>query len=84
MCQGCVDNGYVSQAIYDKIEAFLSTWPRAEFGPAHIVLSDCNTEAQSIQWCLEHWDEYKRDHAANELEATKAFLHELLDAARRN
>lgn len=52
MCQSCVDEGALSQETYDKIEAFLDEYPSAEFGPAHIVLSDDNVDDGSIKWCL--------------------------------
>lgn len=52
MCQQCVDDGEISQRTYDAIEAFLHEWPDAEFGPAHIVLSDSNIENGHITWCI--------------------------------
>ena len=79
MCQGCVDSGEISQGVYDEIEEFLHAWPKAEFGPAHIVLADCNVESEHIEWCLEHWDEYKRDHDGEELAMARAFLNLLLE-----
>lgn len=78
MCQGCVDRGELSQETFDKISAFLGVWPNAEFGPAHIVLGDDNIEDENIQWCLDNWETYKRDHPEDELNATRVFLHELL------
>jgi len=35
-----------------KIDAFLEKWPDAEYGPAHIVLSDANLEDHHIDWCI--------------------------------
>lgn len=52
MCQGCVNSGVLSQETYDKIECFLESYPNAEFGPAHIVLSDDNVLDAHIKWCL--------------------------------
>jgi hypothetical protein len=34
------------------IVSFLRKWPDAEFGPAHIVLSDHNLGDEHIRWCL--------------------------------
>ena len=34
------------------IDEFLDEWPDAEFGPAHIVLSDGNVEDHHVDWCL--------------------------------
>jgi len=34
------------------IREFLEEWPDAEFGPAHIVLSDDNLEDGCITWCV--------------------------------
>lgn len=52
MCQNCVDNGFLKQSTFDKIEAFLEKYPSAEWGPAHIVLSDDNLEDGHIKWCI--------------------------------
>ncbi len=49
MCQNCVDNGFLKQSTFDKIEAFLEKYPNAEFGPAHVVLSDDNMEDYFIE-----------------------------------
>jgi hypothetical protein len=51
MCQGCVDQGSLSQATFDRIEAFLAEWPSAEWGPAHIVLSDDNVDDGNLTSC---------------------------------
>lgn len=37
----------------EQIDAFLEEWPDAEFGPAHIVLSDHNLADCHIRWCQE-------------------------------
>ena len=60
MCQGCVDKGYLSQSTYDAIEAFNEKWPQAEFGPAHIVLSDCNIENDHLASCMKDLDNMMR------------------------
>lgn len=52
MCLGCVEDGLIARRTFDAIEAFLRDWPDAEFGPAHIVLSDDNVEDGHIGWCL--------------------------------
>jgi len=39
-------------SVTESIEAFLDLWPHAEFGPAHIVLSDENLGDGHIRWCL--------------------------------
>lgn len=38
--------------VLDSIRIFLDAWPEAEFGPAHIVLSDDNLEDGHVRWCL--------------------------------
>ena len=38
--------------LQEKIEAFLEIWPNAEFGPAHIVLSDYNLRNVDIIWSI--------------------------------
>ena len=52
MCQGCIDDGALSQETYDKIEAFLEVYPQASWGPAHLVLDDDNVDDYNIKWCL--------------------------------
>ena len=81
MCQGCVDDGFVAQATYDKVEVFLREWPEAEFGAAHIVLSDLNLRDSDIRWCMEydHWHLSSGGHAAKECDAVWLFLEALLE-----
>jgi hypothetical protein len=51
MCELC--RAEVGDEIYNGIEQFLRDWPDAEYGPAHIVLSDCNIGPDwHIRWCL--------------------------------
>lgn len=52
MCQACVDGGDLRQSTYDKILEFLDEFPQAEFGPAHIVVADCNVDNGNIRGCL--------------------------------
>ncbi len=76
MCQGCVDEGRLTQATYDKIETFLAAWPDSEFGPAHIVLSDANVDDGSIKFALERlW--LDTEIPQGEWRATLDFLVEL-------
>jgi hypothetical protein len=102
MCQGCVDDGCLSQETYDKIEAFLEKYPQASWGPAHVVLEDDNTDDYNIKWslglakaALSHDSndlfhpeediitmnkmEWYEDEDPKELQATVAFLEELLE-----
>ena len=90
MCQTYVDEGRLSQETFDKIEAFCDRWGSAEFGPAHILLSDCNVFDYDIHYCLkqtelvkqgdERWvgSPWSKRREPGELEATIAFLNELL------
>ena len=50
MCQDCRD--VWGAEISDGVDAFLREWPDAEYGPAHVVLSDMNCEEHHIRWCL--------------------------------
>jgi len=52
MCQTCVDDGLLSQATYDKLEAFADKYPDSRWGPAHIVIEDANVNDHHIKWCL--------------------------------
>jgi hypothetical protein len=38
--------------ITEMIDGFTDIWPDAEFGPAHIVLSDFNLADGHILWCI--------------------------------
>jgi hypothetical protein len=78
-----VEQGLITQKLLDACDAFVFKWPSAPFGPAHIVIDDQNADDESIQWCLDHWDEYagdedERARRADEYAATKAFLSDLL------
>ena len=48
------------------------------YGPAHIVWDDENFERHNVQWCLDHFDEYKGDHGETELAAVRQSLLDLL------
>ncbi|KKM76864.1 hypothetical protein LCGC14_1375780 [marine sediment metagenome] len=76
MCQSCVNEGYLSQEVFDKVQVFLDQYPTARFGPGHIVLADCNVERHHIEWCLEQ-TEFKQACRDETLQATKRFLQEL-------
>lgn len=83
MCLGCVVDGSLSLETYNKLEAFNTQWDDAQFGPAHIALSDCNVFDKNIQFCLANIEsyndyEYSSHHSPAELIATKTFLLELL------
>lgn len=52
MCWQCVLDEKLSQETFMKIKYFLEKYPNAEFGPAHIVLSDLNVGNESIKWVL--------------------------------
>ena len=45
------------------------------YGPAHIVWDDENFG--SAEWCLEHFDEYKRDYSIDDLIIVRRSLEEL-------
>ena len=63
-------------------DAFTERFPRAEYGPAHIVLSDYNFETEFIESCLAGVRTQKQIHfvggVALELQATENFLLHLL------
>jgi len=40
------------EQVLDLIRAFLVLWPKAEWGPAHIVLSDWNLSDSQIGWAI--------------------------------
>lgn len=63
--------------IYDKYEAIAGE-SAMEYGPAHIVWSDENFDRSSVQWCLDHFDEYRGDHTDEALSAVRKSLEELL------
>jgi len=56
-----------------------SDYPGAmQFGPAHIVWDDFNLSDDNVNWCIEHFDEYKHGYPENELEVVMWSLKELL------
>lgn len=72
-----------------KINRFLVKWPSAEYGPAHIILSDYNLEDHNFEFVFKEIDEakatleaglrseYVYSVTAYELNATERFLREL-------
>lgn len=46
------------------------------FGPAHIVWEDENWN--SAQWCIDHFDEYRRDMTDHEADVVRESLVKLL------
>lgn len=51
------------------------------YGPAHVVWDDENFEREHVQWCLDHFDEYRGDHEEAELAAVRQSLMDLLALA---
>jgi hypothetical protein len=49
-----------------------------KFGPGHIVWEDENFDRESIQWCLENFNDYRWDYSDKELEPVRKSLEELL------
>ena len=46
------------------------------YGPAHLVWADENFD--SAQWCLDHFEEYKRDLSEKEQQVIRESLEQLL------
>ena len=72
-----------SDATYALLNAFRARWPHAEYGPAHIVISDDNVSDSSLALCraevgraLAGAPEYAQ-HSHDELIATLACLVQL-------
>lgn len=69
------------------IDRFLARWPNAEWGPAHIILSDYNLEdhwfegvMSSLEFAMqqiEGGENTEATHSVDELFATLQFLREL-------
>lgn len=51
------------------------------FGPAHIVWEDHNWD--SVQWCLDHFDEYSDGFENWELDVVRESLEELAELFRQ-
>lgn len=70
-----------------KVDRFLEQYPNAEYGPAHVVLSDYNFEDEWLNSCMtglefamqmiESGQESRPSHSIEELFATLNFLREL-------
>ena len=69
-----------SDNVYELIRAFLAIWPNAEYGPAHIALSDQNLSDDNIRFCHKaiHRCQESGVGDAQELHATDLFLRVLL------
>lgn len=70
--------------VYEQIQAFLKEWPDAEWGPAHVILSDYNLDNGFINGGIRDVDAWENStggiqHSDEELKATKAFLEKLLE-----
>lgn len=48
------------------------------FGPSHIVWEDENFDTDSVQWCLDHLEEYRHDCSDEEIAVVKWSLEEML------
>lgn len=46
-----------------------------DYGPSHIVWADENFD--SVEWCLEHFDECRRDYTDEELAVVRWSLEEM-------
>ena len=64
------------KAIFDKAVKKLGCDAPLLYGPAHTVWEDENFH--SAQWCLVHFDEYKRDYSAKDLMIVRESLEQLL------
>ncbi len=70
--------GWPSQVvdIYERY-APLAGESAMHYGAAHIVWDDENFARHHVQWCLDHFDEYKRDDATD---AENAAVRDSLEA----
>ncbi len=60
MCLGCYPETPAGREAYNRIEGFLTIFPEAEFGFAHIAFGDDNIADCDIDWCLtEGWKNYR-------------------------
>ena len=65
--------------IYDRYGAIAGD-SAMHYGAAHIVWDDENFNRESVQWCLDHFEEYKRDDCTDsENEAVRDSLKALLE-----
>lgn len=64
--------------IYKKF-APIAGYDAMNYGAAHIIWADENFDREHVQWCLDHFDEYKRDESTPEQnEAVRQSLIALL------
>lgn len=54
MCQTCVDDGTIAEWLFEIVLAHESVYDDG-YGPAHIVIADCNLRDSHIRWCLDEW-----------------------------
>ncbi len=69
-----------SKEVADIYDRYVETAGESamHYGPAHIVWEDENFERHHVQWCLDHFDDYRGDHTDKELTAVKQSLLDLL------
>ena len=76
-----------SHPVINKIHVFLKEWPNAEWGPAHIILSDYNLEdhwfvavERHLEFAIQQIESGiipEQAHSKEELFSTLKFLDEL-------
>lgn len=64
--------------IYDNYIADGFMYEAMHFGPAHIVWEDENFNRESVQFCLDNFDKYKRDFDEDSMKSVRASLEDLL------
>ena len=74
------------EAVRLLVDAFVSVWEGADYGPAHIALSDYNLLDDNLKFCLrlvnsimsgtppEEYKDSWKDHSYEELASTASFL----------
>lgn len=70
MCEECEADPW-----YPTIQEFLKRFPMAEWGPAHVVFSDFNTDAPCVKDCL-HDAEMMKAFIENRFNPNEKYLDE--------
>lgn len=87
----CKIRGYefISSAVLKILAELVSEYPNSDFGPAHIVVGDCNVDDGSIAFCLYEIITYEHgkcaiEYSDEELRATADALKAILNIPEGN
>lgn len=52
MCEGCIEQGFITRWLAEVLRAFCDVYSDIEYGFGHIVFADWNVDDEAINYCL--------------------------------